>query len=320
MSRPIRGFGALPSFAAAARHKSFTAAASDLGVTQAAISHQIRELEDQLEVKLFHRNSRAMSLTPAGEILRQAVDEAFEGISHAIERMKSAKPRLRVTSPPSFAAKWLVPRLDRFLAQSPDVDVFIDIQNSPMQLSQQEAHVAIQFGGGASPNYQVDRLQDEYVFPVCSPALLKGKKQPLDPRALLKHTLLDVDWHGQGASWPNWQSWLAAAGLSDVRPGKTVRIAHSALAIQAAVEGQGIALGESTLAADDLAAGRLIKPFDLALKQPPQLAYFIICPKNAPTGSIERLFRDWLVAEARQSMRSKPATKTRRPSRKRTKA
>jgi LysR family glycine cleavage system transcriptional activator len=300
MSRPIRGFGALPSFAAAARHKSFTAAANDLGVTQAAISHQIRELEDQLEVKLFHRNSRAVTLTPAGEILRKSVDDAFEGISHAIARMKSAKPRLRVTSPPSFAAKWLVPRLDRFLAQSPDVDVFFDIQNSPVQLSQQEPHVAIQFGAGSLPNYQVDRLQDEYVFPVCSPALLKEKKQPIDPRALLKkHTLLDADWHGQGAVWPNWQSWLEAAGLSDLRLGKTVRFAASALAIQAAVDGQGIALGESTLAADDLAAGRLIKPFDLVLKQPPQLAYFLICPKSAPAGSIERSFRDWLLDEAR---------------------
>jgi LysR family glycine cleavage system transcriptional activator len=310
MSRPIRGFGALPSFAAAARHKSFTAAASDLGVTQAAISHQIRELEDQLEVKLFHRNSRAVALTPAGEILRKAVDDAFEGISHAIAHMKSAKPRLRVTSVPSFASKWLVPRLDRFLARVPDVDVFIDIQNSPVQLSQQEPHVAIQFGsGGALPSYQLDRLQDEYVFPVCSPALLKDKRRPLDARALLKHTLLDVDWHGQGASWPNWQSWLEAAGLSDVKPGKTVRFVHSALAIQAAVDGQGIALGETTIAADDLAAGRLIKPFDLALKQPPNLAYFMICPKNAAPGSIERLFRDWLLSELRQPTRSKPRSR-----------
>jgi LysR family glycine cleavage system transcriptional activator len=306
MSRPIRGFGALPSFAAAARHKSFTAAANDLGVTQAAISHQIRELEDQLEVKLFHRTSRAVTLTPAGEILRKAVDDAFEGISHAIDHMKSAKLRLRVTSVPSFASKWLVPRLDRFLQRVPDVDVFIDIQNSPVQLSQQEPHVAIQFGsGGALPSYQMDRLQDEYVFPVCSPALLKDRKRPLDARALLKQTLLDVDWHGQGASWPNWQSWLEAAGLSDVKPGKTVRFVHSALAIQAAVEGQGIALGETTIAADDLAAGRLIKPFDLALKQPAQLAYFIVCPKNAAAGSIERAFRDWLIAEARQPARAK---------------
>jgi LysR family glycine cleavage system transcriptional activator len=313
MSRPIRGFGALPSFAAAARHKSFTAAANDLGVTQAAISHQIRELEDQLEVKLFRRTSRAVALTPAGEVLRQAVDEAFEGISNAMERMKTAKLRLRVTSAPSFASKWLVPRLDRFLAQSQDVDVFIDIQNGPVQLSQQEPHVAIQFGSAALPSHQVDRLQDEYVFPVCSPMLLKGKHRPLDARALLKHTLLDVEWHSQGASWPNWQSWLEAAGLSDVKPGKTVRFLHSALAIQAAVDGQGIALGETTVAADDLAAGRLIKPFDLALKQPPNLAYFVVCPKNAPAGSIERLFRDWLLAEARQPQRSRTKPGARRP-------
>jgi LysR family glycine cleavage system transcriptional activator len=135
MSRSIRGFGALPSFAAAARFQSFTEAAAELGVTQAAVSHQIRELEEQLAVKLFHRTGRAVRLTASGEILKKAVDGAFEEIAQAMNQLKPTKPSLRVTSAPSFASKWLVPRLDRFLEQVPDVDVFIDIQSRISELS-----------------------------------------------------------------------------------------------------------------------------------------------------------------------------------------
>jgi LysR family glycine cleavage system transcriptional activator len=297
MSRPIRGFGALPSFAAAARWQSFTAAADELGVTQAAVSHQIRELEEQLGVKLFQRTARAVRLTASGEILKRAVDSAFEEIAQAMAQLQPSKPRLRVTSAPSFAAKWLVPRLDRFLAQVPEVDVFIDIQIRIAELLSREQHVAIQFGAGAFPAYQVDRLGDEYVVPVCSPALLRGAQRKKNPKELLRHTLLDVDWHSQGANWPSWETWLDAAGLKGVPHGRTVRFVHSALAIQAAIDGQGIALGDSTLIGDDLAAGRLIKPFDLALRGPPQFAYFLVSRRGLPRDAIETRFRDWLLKE-----------------------
>jgi LysR family glycine cleavage system transcriptional activator len=305
MSRRIRGFGALPSFAAAARWQSFTAAADELAVTQAAISHQIRELEDQLEVKLFHRMGRAIRLTTAGEILKKAVDSAFAEIAQAMGELSRTRPSLRVTVPPSFASKWLVPRLDRFLNRVPDVDVFIDIQNRIADLSNQTAHVAINFGAGHFPAYRVDRLGDEYVVPVCNPSLLKSTRRKPDPKALLRHTLLDVDWHSQGANWPNWETWLDAANLKDVPRGRTVRFMHSALAIQAAIDGQGIALGDSTLIADDLAAGRLVKPFDLAIQGPPQFAYFLISPRELAADAIEARFRDWLL----QEMASQPAAK-----------
>lgn len=297
MSRPIRGFGALPSFAAAARWQSFTAAADELGVTQAAVSHQIRELEEQLGVKLFHRTGRSVRLTASGEILKKAVDGAFEEIAQAMGQLKPTKPSLRVTSPPSFASKWLVPRLDRFLQQVPEVDVFIDIQNRIAELSNRAHHVAIQFGAGTFPDYQIDRLGDEYIVPVCSPALRQGGRRKPDPRDLLRHTLLEVDWHSQGANWPNWETWLDAANLKGVRHGRTVCFAHSALAIQAAIDGQGIALGDSTLIADDLAAGRLVKPFDLALRGPKQFAYFLVSRRSIAKGTIEALFRDWLLRE-----------------------
>jgi LysR family glycine cleavage system transcriptional activator len=297
MNRPIRGFGALPSFAAAARWQSFTAAAEELGVTQAAISHQVRELEEQLGVKLFHRTGRAVRLTASGEILKKAVDGAFEEIAEAMGQLKPAKPSLRVTSAPSFAAKWLVPRLDRFLEQVPEVDVFIDIQNRIAELSTREHHLAVQFGVGTFPDYQVDRLGDEYIVPVCSPILLKDARRKPDPRELLRHTLLEVDWHSQGANWPNWETWLDAANLKGVRHGRTVRFVHSSLAIQAAIDGQGIALGDSTLIADDIAAGRLIKPFDLVLRGPRQFAYYLVCRRNLAKGGIEARFRDWLLRE-----------------------
>jgi LysR family glycine cleavage system transcriptional activator len=297
MSRPIRGFGALPSFAAAARWQSFTAAAEELGVTQAAISHQVRELEDQLAVKLFHRTGRAVRLTASGEILKKAVDGAFEEIAHAMRELKRTRPSLRVTSPPSFASKWLVPRLDRFLAQAPEVDVFIDIQYKVTEFSHRDPHVLIQFGAGNFPAYQVDRLGDEHVVPVCSPSLIKGGHKKRDPKDLLRHTLLDVEWHSQGSTWPNWETWLDAAGLTEVPHGRTVRFAHSALAIQAAIDGQGIALGDSTLVADDLTAGRLIKPFELTLQGPPQFAYYLVSPRGLAKDAIETVFRDWLLRE-----------------------
>ena len=297
MSRSIRGFGALPSFAAAARFQSFTEAAAELGVTQAAVSHQIRELEEQLAVKLFHRTGRAVRLTASGEILKKAVDGAFEEIAQAMNQLKPTKPSLRVTSSPSFASKWLVPRLDRFLAQVPDVDVFIDIQIRVAELSNRGHHVAIMFGSGNFPSYHVDRLGDEYVVPVCSPVLVKGIKRRRNPKDLLRHTLLDVDWHSQGATWPNWETWLGAADLKSLPHGRIVRFVHSALAIQAAIDGQGIALGDSTLIADDLAAGRLIKPFDLVLQGPPECAYFLIGRRGLAKDAIETRFRDWLLSE-----------------------
>jgi LysR family glycine cleavage system transcriptional activator len=302
MSRSIRGFGALPSFAAAARFQSFTQAAAELGVTQAAVSHQIRELEEQLAVKLFHRTGRAVRLTASGEILKKAVDGAFEEIAQAMNQLKPTKPSLRVTSAPSFASKWLVPRLDRFLAQVPDVDVFIDIQTRISELSNRGHHLAIIFGAGNFPSHQIDRLGDEYVVPVCSPALVKGtrpqsKPKGGNPKELLRHTLLDVDWHSQGAAWPNWETWLDAANLKNLPHGRIVRFVHSALAIQAAIDGQGIALGDSTLIADDLEAGRLIKPFDLVLQGPPECAYFLICRRGLARDALEMRFRDWLLNE-----------------------
>jgi len=313
MSRPIRGFGALPSFAAAARWQSFTAAAEELGVTQAAISHQVRELEDQLAVKLFHRTGRAVRLTASGEILKKAVDGAFEEIAHAMRELKRTRPSLRVTAPPSFASKWLVPRLDRFLAQAPEVDVFIDIQYRVTEFSHRDPHVLIQFGAGSFPAYQVDRLGDEYVVPVCSPSLIKsngikGGRKKRDPKDLLRHTLLDVDWHSQGSTWPNWQTWLDAAALTEMPHGRTVRFTNSALAIQAAIDGQGIALGDSTLVADDLAAGRLIKPFELTLQGPPQFAYYLVSPRGLAKDAIETVFRDWLLREitSKQPAKAKP--------------
>jgi LysR family glycine cleavage system transcriptional activator len=220
-----------------------------------------------------------------------------------------------VTSAPSFASKWLVPRLDRFLEQVPDVDVFIDIQSRISELSNRGHHVAITFGSDHFPSYQVDRLGDEYVVPVCSPVLVKGIKRQRNPKDLLRQTLLDVDWHSQGATWPNWETWLDAADLKNLPHGRIVRFVHSALAIQAAIDGQGIALGDSTLIADDLAAGRLIKPFDLVLQGPPECAYFLVSRRGLVKDGIEARFRDWLLREIATPSPLKRAAKRSRAAR-----
>ncbi|MGH6753699.1 MAG: LysR family transcriptional regulator, partial [Bradyrhizobium sp.] len=199
----IPGLGGLRGFEAAARHSSFTKAAAELGVTPAAVSHLVRELEDQLGVKLFARTSRVVRLTPAGEILRHAAAEAIDGVGRAVARLREAagRPRLMVTSSPSFAAKWLVPRLDRFLLQNPEADVRIEVSQRLIDFVREDVDIGIRFGKGDYPGLLADRLFEDMVFPVCSPKLLKGKYPLRQPRDLRHHTLIHVDWNALDDTW-----------------------------------------------------------------------------------------------------------------------
>jgi LysR family transcriptional regulator, glycine cleavage system transcriptional activator len=269
-------------------------------VTPAAVSHQIRELEDQIQVSLFTRTSRSMRLTREGELLKAGVAEALASLTRALHRIRDTKggKRLNVTASPSIAAKWLVPRLDRFLAIVPGADVRIDVSSSVLDFERDEVDIAIRFGTGNYPGLKVDLLFEDSVFPVCSPALIGGARPIREPRDLLKHTLIHLDWQAQGAVWPNWRMWLLAAGVRDFGDLPGIHVSQTSLAIQAAIEGQGVALGDSTLVADDIAAGRLVKPFDLTLKGPPQLAYFAICRLDFADAPMIKAFREWLLQEA----------------------
>jgi LysR family glycine cleavage system transcriptional activator len=311
----IPGLGGLRSFEAAARHSSFTKAAAELGVTPAAVSHLVRELEDQLGVQLFTRTSRVVRLTTAGEILHQAAAEAIATVGRAVARLRdvSGRPRLMVTSSPSFAAKWLVPRLDGFLLLHPDADVRIEVSQRLIDFAHEDVDIGIRFGNGHYPGLRADRLFEDTIFPVCSPKLLKGPRPLRDPRDLRHHTLIHVEWYAQGETWPNWNMWMLAAGVAkEVGGARGIHFTQTDLAIQAAIDGQGVALGDSSLVADDLAKGRLVRPFDLSLKGPSQFAYYLVCPESTADQPLVKAFREWILSEAAQMKKPDLSRRSRR--------
>jgi LysR family transcriptional regulator, glycine cleavage system transcriptional activator len=298
MAKRLPGLASLRTFEAAARHLSFTKAADELHVTPAAVSAQVRGLEEQLGVRLFWRTSRAVRLTGAGETLLQATGEALAVIARAVERIAGANRgrRLVVSTGLTFAAKWLVPRLGRFRRLQPEVDVRLSVTDQLADFARDEADVAIRFGTGVYPGLRADRLLEEELFPVCSPRLLEGARPLREPKDLRHHTLIHLDWQAQGETWPDWRMWLLAAGVEGVDPTQGIHFRETTLVIQAAIDGQGVALGDS-LAADDLAAGRLVRPFDLALKGPPQFAYHLVSPRATADRPLVKAFREWVLSE-----------------------
>jgi LysR family glycine cleavage system transcriptional activator len=298
MGRPVN-LAALRGFEAAARHLSFTKAAAELNVTPAAVSHAIRELELDFKVRLFERSSRVVRLTAAGETLSRAVAEGLGMIGRAVQRLRAVdgRPKLMVTTSPSLAAKWLVPRLDRFLDQHPEVDVRIDVSQRVVDFAEDGVDIAIRFGTGDYPGLVVERLFEETVFPVCSPNLLKSRHPLKEPRDLKQHTLIHIEWDAQWATWPNWAMWLRAAGAPDIDATRGLHLSQTALALQAALDGHGVALGDSTLVADDLAARRLVRPFSMALKGPSQFAYHLVHAPHRSEELLIKAFRRWILDE-----------------------
>jgi LysR family glycine cleavage system transcriptional activator len=295
------GLRSLRAFDAAARHLNFTKAASEINVTPAAISHQIKELEEQIGAELFARTSRTMRLTRAGEILYTAAHDSLETLSQALFRVRRLENRkqLKVSSPPSLAAKWLVPRLDEFLATQPGADVRLDVSHAVVDFDREDIDVAIRFGEGKYPGLQAELLFQDFVFPVCNPSIITKEKPLRTPRDLLKHTLIHLDWEAQaGISWPNWTMWMKAAGVPEFDDKAGLHFRQTSFAVQAAIDGMGVALGDSNLVADDLAAGRLVKPFELSLRAPKQFAYYIITRQGEVPPMVEA-FRKWCLGEAK---------------------
>jgi LysR family glycine cleavage system transcriptional activator len=296
----LPGLSAFSTFEAAARHQSFTRAAEELGVTPAAVSYLVRELEAQLKVKLFHRTKRVVRLTEAGEILNTTVANALEAIGRAVERVRNADghPRLNVTTTPGFAMKWLVPRLNGFLERFPGVDVRMDMSTRMIDFTREDIDLAVRFGTGDYPALQVEKLISDTIYPICSPKLLKGPRPLRHPRDLRHFTLIHVHWQALGETWPTWEMWLAAAGVTGLDATRGIHFDQGLMAIQAAIDGHGVALGDSSLTAVDLAQGRLVRPFELALSAPARFAYWIVVPPHAAERPLVVAFRDWLRAEA----------------------
>lgn len=304
MSRNLPPLNALRAFDAAARHLSFTRAAVELNVTQAAVSHQIKGLEEWLGTPLFRRVNRALLLTEAGQAYVVPVREALGLIADATARLfrRDDGGVLTVSTMPSFASKWLVMRLGRFQAANPDLEVRLHTSSQLVDFTGRNADVdvGIRLGPGQWPGVIAERLMTEDVFPVCTPALRDGPKPIRTPADLLRHTLLHDDYM------ITWSAWFAAAvgggtmPAGAVPPGTEVdrgpRYTDSALLLQAAMGGQGVALARRVLVADDLAAGRLVRLFDVAL--PGEYAYYVVMAPDSRTRTKVRLFRDWLFAEA----------------------
>lgn len=297
----VPGTRALKVFDAASRHLNFSRAADELGLTPAAVSHQVKEMEDQLGLVLFIRTSRSMRLTEAGALFRDAAVEALDGLGAAV--MKARKlargvAQLRVTMDGTFASKWMVPRLDRFRASCPDIDLRFDISYDLRDFEVDDVDVAIRFGTGKYPGLRTHRLFDNVIIPVCSPQLLKSGP-PLDrPRDLLRHTLIHIEWSRQGVTWPNWRMWMAAAGVEDFDERQCQVFAESSFVIQAAIEGNVVALCDFSMVANDLSTGRLIRPFELGIRVTPEFAYHLAYPEAAAGDQRVTAFRDWIVDEA----------------------
>ena len=282
---------ALRAFEAAGRHLSFTRAAEELHVTQAAISHQIKSLEEQLGIRMFRRGPRGLLLTDAGQSYLPEVREAFQRLNAATDRLLEVDARgaITVSVLPSFAARWLVPRLTRFREAHPDIEVRVSADDRLADFDRDDVDVAIRYGRGDYPGLQADRFLTEELFPVCSPELLT--RTALErPEDLCSHTLLHDDMR------MDWSMWLLAAGVEGVDPRRGPSFNDSSMVLQAAVDGQGVALGRSALALDDLAAGRLVRPFEFSL--PAEYAYYILCPERTANRPNIKTFREWLLAQS----------------------
>jgi LysR family glycine cleavage system transcriptional activator len=299
MTRRLPPLNALRAFEAAARHLSFKNAAEELHITPAAISQQVRALEDHVGRPLFRRITRGLVLTEAGAAAAPLLTEGLDRLADGAARMQDAPQSriLTVSVAPSLAAKWLVPRLDRFRAAHPDVDIRLDATNALSTFRGDGVDVALRFGSGTYPGLQAERLMSETVFPVCSPQLLERGPPLVTPGDLAEHTLLHIQWAMESETAANWQMWLDAAGIDRVDPSRGPRFSHDSMAVQAAIEGHGVALAASTLVLDDLAAGRLVRPFPPSISEETAFGYFLVYPEDKAADPKMQAFQSWVTAE-----------------------
>jgi LysR family glycine cleavage system transcriptional activator len=294
MNPPLPPLGSLRAFEAAARTLSFSQAADELHVTPAAVSHQIRGLEEQLGTALFRRLNRKVELTEAGALLLPGVADGFARLREAVGRVRARHETgtLTVSAAPTFAAKWLVLRLDSFREQHPEIDIRLSATDILIDFERHEVDIAVRYGAGRYDGLGVELLMRSEVFPVASPKLL-----PIDgPEQLGRQVLLHDDTALRDPGLPDWRMWLRAAGSRDIDPSRGPRLGSTMLTLEAAAAGKGVALVNDTLAAGDLASGRLVRLFELAL--PDAFAYWVVYPPGALDRPKVRAFRDWLFAEA----------------------
>ncbi|AYY81850.1 MULTISPECIES: transcriptional regulator GcvA [Proteus] len=293
MSKRLPPLNALRVFDSAARHLSFTKAAEELFVTQAAVSHQIKTLEEFLGLKLFRRRNRSLLLTEEGQSYYLDIKEIFSSINEATRKLlaRSAKGALTVSLSPSFAIQWLVPRLSGFNQAYPGIDVRIQAVDREEDKLADDVDVAIFYGRGNWTGLRTDRLYAEYLIPVCAPSLLTGEKPLKTPSDLIYHTLL------HDTSRRDWQAYVRQLEIQNqinVQQGPI--FSHSSMVIQAAVHGQGVALVNNVMARSEIESGRLVRPFPDVLVS--KNAFYLVCQDSqAELGKIAA-FRQWILSQA----------------------
>jgi LysR family glycine cleavage system transcriptional activator len=295
MPRRLPPLNAIKAFEAAARSRSFTRASEELHVTPGAVSQQVKALEEALGLKLFLRERQRLVITEAGReylaVVRDALDQIASGTERLVQRQRSGV--LTVSVSPDFAAKWLVNRLGRFAHSHPEIDLRVSATDHHADFAREDVDLAVRHGDGNWPGLDVARLCPERLFPVCSPRLIEGRDS-LTPPDLLEFPLLRL------GDWTTWSRWFAAAGVASPAAHGPV-LNRASMLIDAAIDGQGVALARTTLAAWDLINGRLVIPIDVSLEMPN--TYWIVCP-NAMAG-VPKItsFRMWVLAEAAEDAR-----------------
>lgn len=292
---------ALRAFEAAARRMSFTKAAEEMNVTPGAISQQIRQLEDFAGTPLFKRTGRSVLLTDAAQACLPLVREAFEQIGEAgrIMRAPARRGRVMVSCAPSFAAKWLAPKLESFHQAHPGIEAWVSADMQLTDFNTADADIAIRYGTGRYDGLKVEKLLDETVLPVCSPQLLDGPDAIRRPADLARHTLIHDESPENDPSCPDWASWLAARGVTDVDAARGSRFNQAVLVIEAAASGRGVALAKRAIAQAELDAGRLVAPFADG-STPIDFSYWIVWPKGRHLTPDVRAFIAWVKQAAAQ--------------------
>lgn len=299
--RSIAHLNALRAFEASARHQSFSLAAQELNVTPAAVGQLVRTLEDWLGSPLFVRSTSGRARLVTTEVAEQALPDIRAGLERlavGLERLRSGSAGgvLTVTVSPAFAAKWLLPRIERFQAAWPETDLRLDTSLKPVDFVAQRIDVGVRYGRGLWPGLAAEKLMDEEVYPVCAPALLATAtlQAPGDLRGQVLIHDQSVD---TSTGFASWQAWLRHAGVQGVPTDRGLRINNSAAVLQAAIDGQGVALARSVMAHDDLAAGRLVRLFP-QVRLDSALAYYVVYRPECIAQPKVAAFRDWLLREA----------------------
>jgi LysR family glycine cleavage system transcriptional activator len=295
MTARLPSLNGLRAFEAAARHLSFTQAASELNVTQTAISHQIRRLEEELGIRLFIRKNRALALTPKARDYLPGVRAAFNDLRLATDRLlrKDDDHVLTVSTLASLAAKWLLPRLTAFQEAHPGIDVRITTSTALVDFRGGDVDAAIRYGRGNWQGLRAEWLMADDFFPVCSPALLNGKRPLKCPEDLREHVLLHTSTNSD-----DWRQWLTAAGLpSDISKPPGITFDLILMTVQAAIDGIGVAMGRTSYVQDDIAKGRLVVPFKIAL--PADAGFYLVSPEGVAEPPKLGAFRQWLIASAK---------------------